>query len=354
MIHLCDIDKFYGETQALRKLNLEFHSNAINVIIGPSGCGKSSCLKLLNKMESFQSGSIRIDATDIAEYDPIQLRRSIGYVIQQTGLFPHMTVFENITIIPRILKWSNDDKEQRFNDLMKLIDLNIEDYRTKYPYQLSGGEAQRVGVARALAADPDILLMDEPFGAVDPIIRSSLQEQFLLIQKQLKKTIIFVTHDIDEAILMADQLFIMRNGRLEQSGTPHEILENPANEFVSGFVGTDRAIKKLALISVEGVFKKNVPFLSPGDLIPEESKYSWICDKQGTFVGWNDTSRSHAKRVHMEAVTKLDIAQSAVTPDTRLKTALSKLISSDFKTLPVIDHDKKFLGEISIEQILKL
>lgn len=354
MIRLRNIIKYYDKKIALNNLSMDFEPNSVNVLIGPSGCGKSSCLKLINRMENFQTGDIHINTIDIKEYDPIDLRRSIGYVIQQTGLFPHMTVFENITIIPRILKWSDDKKRQRYYELMELIGLAADEYKESYPFQLSGGEAQRVGVARALAANPDILLMDEPFGAVDPIKRSSLQEQFLSIQHKLKKTIIFVTHDMNEAIQMADKLFIMKDGQLIQAGRPEDILEAPVNEFVARFVGSDRAIKKLSLSTVESLYNSNVTHLVPGQNIPESCTYSWICNDQGIFMGWIDNRLFKHTKVTNENIVYVDLNESTVSKDTSIKTALSRLIASDYKTLAVLDKDKKLIGDISLETILNL
>lgn len=354
MITLKNITKFYDQKLAIDDLSLNFEPGVINVLIGPSGCGKSSCLKLINRMEEFQSGTIFLNDTNIKEYNPINLRRSIGYVIQQTGLFPHMTVFENITIIPRILKWQDEQKKQRYYELMELIGLPADEYKNSFPFQLSGGEAQRVGVARALAANPDILLMDEPFGAVDPLKRSNLQEEFLAIQHKLKKTIIFVTHDMDEAIQMADKLFIMKDGTLLQAGKPEDILESPANEFVARFVGADRAIKKLSLSTVGSFYNSKVTYLTPGQTIPESCKYSWICNNKGIFIGWIDNSLFKHTHVNNDNIIDVQINETAVTRETSLKTALSRLIAADYKILPVINKNKKLIGEISLERILNL
>ncbi|MGB9791630.1 MAG: betaine/proline/choline family ABC transporter ATP-binding protein [Thermacetogeniaceae bacterium] len=253
MIELIEVTKIYkGQTvPAVDRLSLKIEKGELCVFVGPSGCGKSTTLRMINRMIEPTSGRILIDNKDIRECDPDRLRMGIGYVIQQIGLLPHRTVAENIAIVPRLYGWPKEKIRQRVDELLELIGLDPETTRDKYPAQLSGGQMQRVGVARALAADPPIMLMDEPFGAVDPIARSHLQDEFLRIQKEMKKTICFVTHDINEAIKMGDKIAIFNKGRLVQYGTPDEILTHPANEFVRDFIGYDRVVKKLSLYQVE-------------------------------------------------------------------------------------------------------
>ena len=232
---------------AVDRLSLTVPAGEICVLVGPSGGGKTTALKLVNRLIPLTSGDIRIDGTSIADHDVAELRRSIGYVIQQVGLFPHMTVGENIATVPRLLRWQRSRIRERVTELLELVGLDAS-YARRYPAQLSGGERQRVGLARALAANPPLMLMDEPFGAIDPIIRSRLQDEFLRLQRELRKTVVFVTHDIDEAIKVGDRIAILREGgRLAQYDTPQQILEHPVDEFVAEFVGADRALKALAL-----------------------------------------------------------------------------------------------------------
>ena len=250
MIKLKNVIKKFGNQIAVDNLSLEIKKGEICAFVGESGCGKSTTLRMINRLIPFDSGSIKIDNKDINEYDPVELRRSIGYVVQSTGLFPHMNVRENISVVPRLLGWKEDEILPRVKELISLVGLDVKSYINKYPSELSGGEAQRIGVARALAANPDIILMDEPFGAVDPLNRNNLQNEFLKIQKHLKKTIIFVTHDIEEAIKMGDKIAIMSKGKLECFDSPENILSSE-NEFVRSFLGSETYIKLLSKFNVK-------------------------------------------------------------------------------------------------------
>ena len=221
-------------------------------LVGPSGGGKTTAMKLVNRLVELTSGDIRVDGTSVKSLDETALRRGIGYVIQQVGLFPHMTVAENVATVPKLLGWSKREIDERTDELLDLVDLPARDYRSRYASQLSGGERQRVGLARALAADPPLMLMDEPFGALDPITRTRLQNELLRIQRELRKTIIFVTHDIDEAILIGDRIAILREGGvLAQYDTPEELLAHPADDYVARFVGADRGLKRLSLTRLD-------------------------------------------------------------------------------------------------------
>lgn len=253
MIELEKITKQYpGQAvPAVDELSLSIPKGEICVLVGPSGCGKSTILRMINRMIEPTSGVVRINGADVTKTDPDQLRMGIGYVIQQIGLLPHRTIAENIAIVPRLYKWPKEKINKRVDELIVMMGLDLEKTRGKYPAQLSGGQMQRVGVARAMAVDPPIMLMDEPFGAVDPIARTHLQDELLRLQKEIKKTIVFVTHDINEAIKMGDRIAIFGRGKLVQFGTPAEILTNPANEFVEDFIGRDRVVKKLNLYFAE-------------------------------------------------------------------------------------------------------
>ena len=260
MIELEHVAKIFpGQVEpAVGDLSLEVQEGEIAVLIGPSGCGKSTTLRMINRLIEPTSGRITVAGRDIAEQKAHELRLSIGYVIQQVGLFPHLTIAENVATVPQLLRWDAPRVARRVDELLALVHMAPDVYRDRYPRELSGGQKQRVGVARALAADPPVMLMDEPFGAIDPITRASLQDEFLRILRELDKTIVFVTHDIDEAIRMGTRIAIMRAGKLVQYDTPQAILAHPADPFVEAFVGGDRALKRLSLLPVDG-FRANAP-----------------------------------------------------------------------------------------------
>jgi osmoprotectant transport system ATP-binding protein len=248
------VSKRYGDAQAVRELSLEIPSGEIVIFVGPSGCGKTTSLKMINRLIEPTSGVISIDGLDTATVDVNQLRRSIGYVIQQIGLFPHYTVAENVATVPRLAGWDKKRIADRVEELLDLVDLPAAQYEKRLPAELSGGERQRVGVARALAIDPNILLMDEPFGAIDPIARERLQNELLRLQQVVRKTIVFVTHDIDEAIRLGDRVALFSlGGVLQQYATPAELLAHPASDFVTDFLGEGRMVRRLSLIKVRDV-----------------------------------------------------------------------------------------------------
>jgi len=251
-VELRGVTKRYGSTLAVDELSFTVPAGRICVLVGPSGCGKTTSLRMMNRLIEPTSGEILIDGQNVLHEDPVALRRRIGYVIQQVGLFPHETVAANIATVPQLLGWSRDRIRARVDELLALIGLD-RNMKERYPAQLSGGERQRVGVARAMAAEPPLMLMDEPFGAVDPIVRNRLQDEFLNLQRTLGITVIFVTHDIDEAIKLGDRVAVMRTGKLVQYSPPAELLAHPADDFVAQFVGHDRALKRLGLLTVGGI-----------------------------------------------------------------------------------------------------
>src|SRR3990170_921835 len=265
------------------------------VLVGPSGCGKTTTMKMINRLVEPSSGSIEVDGTDVLNQDPVELRRGMGYVIQSIGLLPHRTVEENIGTVPRLVGWDKQRIGQRVRELTEIFSLD-EELLPRYPAELSGGQRQRVGVARALAVDPPVMLMDEPFAAVDPIVRARLQDQFLDIQRRLRKTIVFVTHDIDEAIKMADRIAMLNvGGVLEQFAPPERILREPANAFVEEFVGAERGLKRLALIKVADIDVDQGPVISPGDdpelarNVIRELGFGWASViEDGELLGWVD------------------------------------------------------------------
>jgi osmoprotectant transport system ATP-binding protein len=257
--------RFPDGTVAVDQFDLEVPEGEVVVLVGPSGCGKTTTMRMVNRMIEPTAGTVTVAGRDVMTQDPAELRRGIGYVIQQIGLFPHRTIAQNVATVPDLLGWDRRRTHDRVTELMALVGLPPETAQ-RYPHQLSGGQRQRVGVARALAVDPPIMLMDEPFGAVDPIVRARLQEEFLRLQREVRKTIVFVTHDIDEAILMGDRIAILaQGGRLQQYAPPRELLADPVNDFVASFLGAERGLKRLALISVAEVAAEPGPVVSPDD-----------------------------------------------------------------------------------------
>ena len=325
-----DATKLYpGQTEpAVDSLSLTVPAGDICVLVGPSGCGKTTAMRMANRMIDMTGGDILLDGQSIKERKPAELRREIGYAIQQIGLFPHLSVADNIATVPRLLGWSKERIRARVEELLELVSLEPGETRDRYPGQLSGGQRQRVGVARALAVDPPLMLMDEPFGAIDPINRERLQNEFLRLQREIRKTIVFVTHDIDEAIKMGDRIAIMqRGGKLAQYAPPAELLMQPANSFVEDFVGADRALKRLSLQRVRDID------LWQGDEVP----YELVTDEQERPVSWRSP----------------DGRQSPATPvlelDDVLRDALSDLLAEEAQYGPVVDEHGKVVGVLSIE-----
>ena len=350
-----------GNPGAVEDLSLEVPAGKVCVLVGPSGCGKTTSLKMVNRLIEPTSGRILIDGEDIAKRDVIELRRSVGYVIQQTGLFPHQTIAENVMTVPRLLGWAKDRQRKRAEELLALVGLNPTKYRNRYPSQLSGGERQRVGVARALAADPPIMLMDEPFGAVDPIVRERLQNEFLRLQEDLAKTIMFVTHDIDEAIKMGDLVAVMQaGGKLAQYAAPAEILANPASEFVARFVGADRGLKRLSLRRVGELTLGTAPTARVGDdaaaarrnALEQESEHLLVLDAHGGPVGW-----IAVEDIPTEGKLTEDLPEPMsplLNRRATLKDALSLLLDSDVQAGIVVDRDGQTLGIVTVEMIAEV
>jgi osmoprotectant transport system ATP-binding protein len=268
MIRLAGVGKTYPDgTVAVEALDLEINSGELVVLVGPSGCGKSTTLKMINRLIEPTTGSIEIDGRDVTGEDPVKLRRGIGYVIQQVGLFPHQKILTNVMTVPLLYGESKATARERASELLDMVGLDPATYGGRYPHQLSGGQRQRVGVARALAADPPVLLMDEPFGAVDPVVRVRLQDEFLRVQRELGKTVVFVTHDIDEAVKMGDRVAVFAvGGRLAQYGTPAELLGHPADDFVEDFVGATRGLRRLTVTEIDAEHLEPLDGIAVGDL----------------------------------------------------------------------------------------
>lgn len=257
MIEFSKVTKIYdGNVKAVDNVSFTVPKGNIAVFLGPSGCGKTTLLRMVNQLVPITEGEISINGTNTSSLNEIELRRKIGYVIQSNGLFPNMNIEENVAIVPKLLGWDRKKQRDRFNYLMDLVGLAPDEYRTRYPHELSGGQQQRVGIARAMAADPPVMLMDEPFGALDPIIRTHIQNEFLQIQKEVQKTILFVSHDIDEAIKMGDKVAIFKDGKVMQYDSPSEILASPKNDFVREFIGVDRTIKSLGLYTIKDLLNE--------------------------------------------------------------------------------------------------
>jgi osmoprotectant transport system ATP-binding protein len=349
--------RYPGQAEpAINELSLEVPAGEICVLVGPSGCGKTTALRLANRMIELSGGDILIDGESIRARPAAELRRGIGYVIQQVGLFPHLTIADNIGTVAKLLGWDRKRIARRVDELLELTSLPV-DMRDRYPAQLSGGQRQRVGVARALAVDPPVMLMDEPFGAIDPINRERLQNQFLRLQSEIRKTIVFVTHDIDEAIKMGDRVAVLeKGGVLSQYATPPELLMSPANKFVEDFVGADRALKRLSLLRVKDVDLWKAPLVKVGEPIASAREviagadlpHPLVIDEQGRPLGW---------------LSERDLAGAAVpaTPaaapyplielDDVLRDALSDLLQSETQYGPVVDDQGRIAGVLSVEII---
>jgi osmoprotectant transport system ATP-binding protein len=343
-----------SETPAIAQLDLEVPGGEICVLVGPSGSGKTTAMRMVNRMVEITEGDILVGGTSVLDHSPAELRREIGYVIQQIGLFPHRTVADNIATVPHLLGWDRDRIRQRVDELLALVRID-RDLGERYPAQLSGGQQQRVGVARALAADPGVMLMDEPFGAVDPINRERLQNEFLRLQAEVRKTILFVTHDIDEAIKMGDRVAILREGgHLAQYATPAELLMAPADDFVEDFVGADRALKRLALMRVADIDLWEAPLAHIGQATGEvraklpgaEVPYALVVDPERRPVGWLSDDDLKLETVPAKPDTSAD---PLLELDDVMRDALSDLLQAETRYAPVVDAEGRLAGVLSVE-----
>ena len=358
MIELTNVTKKFGNMTAVNNLSLHIEKGSLTMFIGPSGCGKTTTLRMINRLTSFDKGSIMVNNASINDINPVELRRNIGYVIQEIGLFPHFTVFENIAIVPRLLKWEQKKIEQRIEEILELVTLN-QSFAQKYPLQLSGGEKQRVGLARALAAEPEILLMDEPFGAIDPINRLKLQDSFLEIQEEIKKTIVFVTHDINEAIKLGDKIAIINEGNLIQYDNVSKILSDPANEFVENLLGQDRNIKALSLKKAKDYVLKD-GFITVLDTESHESIEKKMKEKNIGIAFALDKNNHLKSRFVLEKATKIKKQKFIYNPvpwiierQNNINETLSKMLEVGEKQLPVVNRKKEFVGIIKLSNIFE-
>jgi osmoprotectant transport system ATP-binding protein len=348
-----------GPVRAVDDVSLELPEGEICVLLGPSGCGKTTTMKMINRLIQPTSGKIYINGRDTDATDPIQLRRSIGYVIQQIGLFPNKTVADNICVVPDLLGWDRKKSRARAAELLEMVGMDPAAFMDRYPKELSGGQQQRVGVIRALAADPPVMLMDEPFGAIDPINREVIQDEFLRMQQALRKTIIFVSHDLDEAVKMADKIAIFRSGRLEQFASPDRLLANPANSFIESFLGSDRALKRLRLVRVAEAMLTEFDALrcddshARGKAVLEDSglPFAIVVDENGRPTGClagNDEVGGDAKIG--------DLAQpvrATVSVDADLRLAVASMFAQDMPVLPCVDQDGRLKGILTYRSVVK-
>jgi osmoprotectant transport system ATP-binding protein len=343
---------------AVRDLTLDIEEGEITVLVGPSGCGKTTTMRMINRLIEPDDGAIFVGGADVMSQDPVKLRRGIGYAIQSVGLMPHRTVAQNIATVPELERWEPERIRARVAELAAQIGLDDELLR-RYPAELSGGQRQRTGVARALAADPPVMLMDEPFAAVDPIVRNHLQDQFLEIQRRVRKTIVFVTHDVDEAIKMADRIAILNTGaRVEQYAAPDEILRAPANAFVSSFVGTERGLKRLALLKVDDVGVDAGPVVAREATAEEarrvmhEARTDWVTVIDGDKVlGWID-------RAMLDGVARVaDVVPrnfaAVVTGQDTLRQALDVIVTSRTHVAVVVDEQQRYQGIVTLDRLTR-
>ncbi|GAA1302255.1 ABC transporter ATP-binding protein [Pseudonocardia xinjiangensis] len=360
MIELEQLTKHYPgrSAPAVDSLDLTIAEGEIVILVGPSGCGKTTTLKMINRIIEPSSGIIRLQGEDVTRANPDHLRRRIGYVIQQVGLFPHQTIGRNITTVPRLLGWSQQRIDDRLDELMHLVGMDPGTYRDRYPKELSGGQRQRVGVARALAADPPVMLMDEPFGALDPISRERLQNEFLRLQEEIRKTIVFVTHDIDEAITMGDRIAILREGStVAQYDTPETVLAAPADDFVREFIGSGAALKRLGLARVRDVELGQWP-TSPIGSGREAALRALASSEHGSVLLLDDRRRPlrwvRADELEQPgSLERLGVeVRGTVEPTTTLAHALDAMVGSRVGAVVVVDGSGALLGTVDMRVIM--
>lgn len=346
---------FPNGASAVQNFNLTIKKGELVVLIGPSGCGKTTTLKMVNRLIEPTSGKILVGGKDIQEENPVQLRRRIGYVIQQIGLFPHMTIAQNIGLVPKLLGADQREIDKKVDELLEMGALEPQAYRSRYPKQLSGGEQQRVGVLRALAANPDVILMDEPFGALDPISREQLQDELMRLQESVQKTIIFVTHDMDEALKLADHIVLMKDGKIVQNGTPEDLIRNPADSFVREFIGEQRLLRNPEDVLVEDVMFKT-PVTGKTEIglaealqrmqrykvntlliINKEEKLTGILTMRAVQRAIRDGNRIKAKDL-------IEPVRESVTSQDTVLEAARQLDASSFGFIPVIDENQHLQG----------
>jgi osmoprotectant transport system ATP-binding protein len=361
MIRLDRVAKRYPDgTMAVDELSLDVPAGEIAVLVGPSGCGKTTTMRMINRLVEPTSGRIYVGGEDVTVADAVRLRRTIGYVIQQVGLFPHQTVASNVATVPRLLRWERRRTRTRVDELLDLVGLDPAVHRDRYPHQLSGGQRQRVGVARALAADPPVLLMDEPFGAVDPVARDRLQAEFLRLQEQVRKTVVFVTHDIDEAIRLGDRIAVMREGgRLEQYADPATLLSAPATDFVADFVGADRTLRRLSVLDVDITQVTDWPVIgadrSGGDAMAamDAAEADWAVVAEAAAVPrWLSRTTAAAEGASGRTAADLAVPAAVTRSGESVEHALAGLLAHDGPGTIVVGADGGVVGVLTSGALL--
>jgi osmoprotectant transport system ATP-binding protein len=356
-IRLEGISKVFADgTVGVAELDLTFAAGELTVLVGPSGCGKTTTMKMINRLIEPTTGRILIDGDDVTRADPDELRRRIGYVIQSIGLFPHQTVRTNVGTVPRLLGWDKARTRARVDELLTTVGLDPAVHGDRYPAQLSGGQRQRAGVARALAADPPVLLVDEPFSAVDPVVRERLQSEFLRLQHTVRKTIVFVTHDIEEAVRLGDRIAVMsQGGHVEQFATPAELLGRPANAFVADFVGSDRGLKRLAVTGIDAADLEQPPVVHVADGLADAraameqgaARWAVVLDDAGSLHGWLSAERAGGSGTVGSVARRME---AWVAADASLKTAFATMLQHEAGWVAVLDGDR-FLGVLTPESL---
>lgn len=362
-IEFNEVTKAYDQKTILQQVNLQIPRGKLVTLIGPSGCGKTTCLKMINRLIEPTSGQIMVNGKNINQLDPVELRRSIGYVIQQIGLFPHMTIEENISLIPKLKKDDSSKFGQRVEELLDLVGMDPSQFRSRYPHELSGGQQQRIGVARALAADPSIILMDEPFSALDPISREQLQDEMVQLQDALHKTIVFVTHDMDEALKIADEIVLMKDGSIVQQDVPDQILRHPKNEFVQQFVGEKRFVKFSMSSKAQDVLTKAVT-VSPTRGLAEciqLMKHQHVnglivVDRHGSYLGviGSEEIYTHFNNEGLKAQDVMSTDIDVIHTEADMQEVLPMLNSRGRGFIPVLDENRKLLGIVTRASVLNI
>ncbi|MBO0429692.1 betaine/proline/choline family ABC transporter ATP-binding protein [Vagococcus fluvialis] len=364
MIEFQNVTKIYkGNKKAVSDISLSFDDSEFICFIGTSGSGKTTAMRMINRMIEPSSGNILIDGKNIRDINPVELRRSVGYVIQNIGLLPHMTIRDNITLVPKLLKWPEQERKEIAEQMIRLVELPV-DMLDRYPHELSGGQQQRIGVVRALAADQNIVLMDEPFGALDPITRDALQDFVKELQEKMGKTIVFVTHDMDEALKLATKIVIMSHGKVVQCDTPENILKNPANEFVRELIGEERLIhSQQDYITVGEVVNQQAISITPDKSVSEAIRLMrekrvdtlLVVDKQNVLRGFIDVEMINNQRGRTTIVGDILNSDVFFIRDTALlRNAIQKILKRGLKYVPVVDKDKKLIGIITRSSLVDM
>lgn len=361
MVKFVDVNKIYNnDIKVVNSLNLEIEKGELVSIIGPSGCGKTTTLKMINRLIEPTSGNILIDNINTQELNPVKLRQDIGYVIQDIALFPHLTVASNISIVPKLKKWDKELIDKKVEELLNLVNMDYDFYKNRYPRELSGGQQQRIGVLRALAAEPQVMLMDEPFGALDPITREQLQDELRSLQRKVNKTIIFVTHDMDEALKISDRIVIMKDGEIVQVDTPEDILRAPANEFVRNFIGEERLIRQPDKVMAKEVMLKrpvaakyNMGLRQGLDIMRKASVDSLlVTDYTDVFLGVAEVNDIQMNLNNSNTLEEIMKSWATVKEEDSVKDVVRLMVENNFRFIPVISEEGKLKGIVTRSKVV--